>query len=75
MSELDLLKEKIAYLKVLFGIFVVTAISLIGWMASNFVAATIWMQSASIFAMMVLLLVIFGLHRRIERLIEQLRDG
>jgi hypothetical protein len=74
MSELDLLKEKIAYLKVLIGIFVVTAISLIGWMASNFVAATIWMKSASIFAMMVLLLVIFGLHRRIERLIDQLRD-
>ena len=74
MSELDLLKEKIAYLKVLFGIAVVTAISLIGWMASNFTEATIWMQSASISAIMVLLVIIFGLHRRIERLIEQLRD-
>ena len=38
MSELDVLKEKVAYLKVLFGILVVTAISLVGWLAANFIA-------------------------------------
>ena len=39
--ELDVLKERIAYLKVLFGILVVTAISLAGWLVSNFTQATI----------------------------------
>ena len=74
MSELDVLKEKIAYLKVLFGIFVVTEISLVGWLASNFTEATIWMRSASIFVTIGFLVIIFILHRRIEMLIERLRD-
>lgn len=74
MSELDVLKEKIGYMKVLFGILVVTEISLIGWMVSNFAEATIWMQGASISVTMAFLVIIFALHRRIERLIEQLRD-
>lgn len=41
MSELDVLKERIAYLKVLFGILVVTEISLVGWLTSNFTEAPI----------------------------------
>lgn len=36
MAELDVLKEKINYLKVWLGIFVVTLIGLIGWIVSNY---------------------------------------
>ena len=74
MSELDVLKERIAYLKVLFGILVVTEISLVGWLASNFTEATTWMRSASILVMVGFLIIIFMLHRRIETLIESLRE-
>ena len=74
MSELDVLKERIAYLKVLFGILVVTAISLAGWLASNFTQATIWMRSASVLVIAGFLIAIFVLHRRIETLIESLRE-
>jgi hypothetical protein len=35
MSELDLAKEQIAYLKFWLGIMVVTDISLFGWLISN----------------------------------------
>lgn len=35
MSELDVAKEKIAYLKVWLGILVVTNISTFGWLISN----------------------------------------
>lgn len=74
MSELDVLKERIAYLKVLFGILVVTAISLAGWLVSNFTQATIWMRSACVLVIAGFLIAIFVLHRRIDTLIESLRE-
>ena len=74
MSELDVLKERIAYLRVLFGILVVTEISLVGWLAANFTQATISMQVAGITAMVALLVTIFVFHRRIDTLIESLRE-
>ncbi len=36
MAKIDLIKEKINYLKVWLGISVVTLISLLGWLSSNF---------------------------------------
>lgn len=36
MAKLDVIKEKINYLKVWIGVFVVTLISLIGWLSSNY---------------------------------------
>lgn len=74
MSELDVLKERIAYLKVLFGILVVTEISLVGWLVSNFTEITISMRTAGIAATAALLVTIFVLHRRIDTLIESLRE-
>ena len=39
MSEVDLLKEKIAYLKLWLSIMVVTDISMFGWLLGNYTAA------------------------------------
>jgi hypothetical protein len=36
MSKLDVIKEHISYLKVWLGISIVTLISLIGWLSSNY---------------------------------------
>lgn len=36
MSKIDLIKEKINYLKVWLGISVVTLISLVGWLSSSY---------------------------------------
>ena len=74
MSALDVRKERIAYLKVLFGILFVTEISLVGWLATNFTQATIWMRSAGIFVMVGFAIIICGFHRKIETLIESLRE-
>ncbi len=74
MSELDLLKEKIGLLKLWLGIFVITEVSLLGWLASNFGEATMLMRISSILAIIGLLVVILAFNRRIEALIEQLRD-
>lgn len=40
MSELDIAKEKIAYLKIWLGILLVTDISVVGWFVSNLGTAT-----------------------------------
>ena len=40
MSELDVAKEQIAYLKFWLGVMVVTDISLFGWLISNAVSTT-----------------------------------
>ena len=36
MAKIDVIKEKINYLKVWLGIFVVTLISLLGWLSANY---------------------------------------
>ena len=71
MSELDRLREKIAYLKYVQGVLVVTLISLAGWLLSTSDEPT-HLSGLALLAIVVLSLVIPGLHRQIERCIEQI---
>lgn len=73
MSELDLTKEKIAYLKIWLGILVVTDISLFGWLISNLGTASALMMSAGVLATIVITTGVIFLHRRISSQIEYLR--
>ncbi len=72
MSELDIAKEKIAYLKVWLGILVVTDISF-GWFVSNLGTATAPLLYGAVITVVVLSAGILQLHRRIGRHIESLR--
>jgi len=74
MSELDTLKEKIAYLKLWLGIFVVTDISLIGWLITNYEKAKLLLLVSDIVGLFSISIAIFVLHKRIEREIERLRE-
>ena len=73
MSELDVAKEKIAYLKLWLGIMVVTDISLIGWFIGNYGQSDVGLLVADLFAIAVVSVGIVLLHTRIEREIESLR--
>lgn len=73
MSELDVAKEKIAYLKVWLGILVVTDISIFGWLISNVETATELLLWAAVIAIVVLTVCIFVLHGRIDRHIQSLK--
>jgi len=73
MSELDVAKEQIAYLKVWLGILVVTDISLVGWLASNIATAKALLLFTGILAVVVTTAGVVLIHRRIERRIESLR--
>lgn len=74
MSELDILKEKIAYLKLWLGIFVVTDISLIGWLLANYEKAKLLLLVSDILGIFSISIAISILHKRIEQEIEQLRE-
>jgi len=73
VSELDVIKEHIGYLKVWLGIMVVTDIILFGWLTTNFQVASPRIISACIFAIVCVSSVILLFHKRIERHIQNLR--
>ena len=72
MSQLDRAKEHLAYLKFWLGIAVVTDISLTGWLISASDAAARITFVLALSALVLLSLVIFLLHRKIERHIEHI---
>jgi hypothetical protein len=74
MSDLDVVKEQIAYLKVWLGIMIVTNISLFGWLITSFNTASTRIVAGSIAAIILISIGTIGIHRRIERHIESLRD-
>ena len=74
MSDLDVAKEKIAYLKVWLGILLVTDISTFGWLVSNVDTATTLLQSAAVIVVVALTAGILLLHRRIDRHIQSLKE-
>jgi len=74
MSDLDVVKEEIAYLKVWLGILVVVDISTFGWLISNVGEATTLLLWAAVIAVVGLSLGIFLLHRLIKRQIQSLKE-
>ena len=71
MSELDRVREQIAYLKFWQGIMVVTDISLMGWLVSTADASTRPIVVLAVVGVVLLTLGILALHRRIDRRIAQ----
>lgn len=74
MSELDVAKEKIAYLKVWLGILLVTDISTFGWLVTNVDTGANLMLWAAVIVVMALTASILLLHRRIDRQIQSLKE-
>jgi len=74
MSELDVAKEKIAYLKVWLGILLVTDISTFGWLVSNVDSAAALLLWAAVVVVVALTVSILQLHRKIDRQIQSLKE-
>lgn len=73
MSEIDGLREDLAYLKLWLGIMIVTAISLFGWLLGNFDSANKLLVISGFIVMAFLGSGCFALHRKIETKIEEVR--
>jgi hypothetical protein len=74
VSETDVAKEQIAYLKVWLGILVVTDISTFGWLISSLGTATGVLLWAAVIVVVALTVGIVLLHYRIQRHIGSLRS-
>ena len=74
MSELDHLKEEVAYLKFWLGIVVVTDISLAGWLISSSDTAAPYTVFFAVAGVILLSAAIVFLHRRIERRIAKMKE-
>ena len=72
MSELDRLREQIAYLKYAQGVFVAVDISVAGWLLSASDEPT-YLNLLAVAGIVVLSFAILALHRQIQRYIEQMR--
>lgn len=73
MSELEVAKEQIAYLKLWLGIMVVTDISLIGWFIGNYGQASTRLLIMDIVAVAVVSAGIARLHLQINSRIKDLK--
>ena len=74
MSELDHLKEQLAYLKFWQGIVVITDISLAGWLISSSGRAAAITVFLAVAGLVLLSLGIVVLHRKIEHRIDRIRE-
>ena len=74
MSELDRIKEQIAYLKFWLGVMVVTDLSLVGWLISNAGGESRYKVIGALVAVTVITVSSFAVHRYIERRIDALEE-
>jgi len=72
MAKIDVIKEKINYLKVWLGIFVVTLIGLVGWLSSKFEAISDTRLAISIAGLVWLIISIHFLNKNILKKINSL---
>lgn len=74
MSQLDIVKETIAYLKFWLGVMVVSDISLVGWLLSNAEDGAIFKIYGAIIGIAIITISALFVHKRIERFISSLKD-
>ena len=74
MGKIDVIKEKINYLKVWLGISVVTLISFLGWLSSHYEKLSTFRFTFSLLAVLVLLALIHFLNKTILKKINSLED-
>ncbi len=74
MSKIDVIKEKINYLKVWLGISVVTLIGLVGWLSSHYEKLSNIRISLSFIGIIWLIALIHFLNKSILKKIESLED-
>ena len=74
MSQLDIVKEEIAFAKFWLGILVVSDISLFGWSVSNAGTVSLLLTSGCAATLVAMTGGVMLLHRQIRKRILQLKD-
>ena len=74
MSESELVREKIAYLKFWLGVIVAVGVSLVGWLISHLHTSSWPLLTFGVIALLPLATGAWVLHKMIQRRIHSLRD-
>lgn len=74
MGQIEKTREKINYLKVWLGIFVVTLIGLVGWFASNFENIGNVKAFLTVVSMFIIAIIIHFLNKKILEKIDSLEE-
>ena len=74
MSDLDIVKETIAYLKFWLGILVVSDISLVGWLLTKSGSSPDLKVYGATIGTLVITISAFFVHKKIEHLISTLKE-
>ena len=74
MAQIDEIKESIGYIKIWLGMILVTNISLVGWLFSNFETSTNIQVISDIIAIVLLTISIVIVDKKIKIKIKSLRD-
>ena len=72
MAKIDVIKEKINYLKVWLGIFVVTLIGLISWIANNYEKTV--MIGRLVFSLIAVIWLFFSIHILNKKILEKINS-
>ena len=74
MSEIDKIKEEIGWLKVVFGILLVTDISLAGWIVRNIFDIHALLLSTAVIIAALITRVIIRINQRVYEALDDLGD-
>ena len=74
MSQIDIVKETIAYLKFWLGVMVVSDISLVGWLLTKAGVASDLKTYGAIIGIAIITISALFVHKRIEYLISTLKE-
>ena len=74
MSEIDKIKEEIGWLKIVFGLLLVTDISLVGWIARNISNIHTLLLSAAIIIVTLITSGIIVINQRVYSKLDDLGD-
>ncbi len=74
MSQIDIVKETIAYLKFWLGVMVISDITLVGWLLSNAGKSSDLKTYGAIIGIAIITISALFVHKRIEHLISTLKE-
>lgn len=72
MSKLDGLKEELSYFKFFFGVVVATFITLVGWIATNYNKAELWLIVVAGVIVVLCIILAFFINRKMRKLIKEI---
>jgi hypothetical protein len=74
MSQIDEVKEELGWLKVAFGVLIVTIVSVLGWIAQNMLTADKQVFVTAVLVLLFLIFITVKLNKFAYKKIRSLRD-